>query len=389
MLLLLAMQVLSLASAIFIEKPMYMDNPKTYYNSLVMLALNLLVILPWSKYNRIEALVCRKKRALHSVTKILLVISGFTFIILLVTAVAVTTLVSDVNAFKYAEGESMEFYYTMLPFNVRYFILASQLYNLSYILLPLHFYYQTTGEKKYSFWCGLFSTNIVLYGMTFFSRWTILLFILLYLSLWILCNHMIPEDIRLKMKKTIRVVAILSAILFVSISVSRFTNNKLYEAERIAPDARIQNPVLYSFFDYLGQNNSSGLFLLNKYKGTTFRGTYTVSNIHSLLYGFGLTGESSFNERRSKLWGEYAGGFSGWATYTVYDYGYILAFVVAFTYYYLVRKRRSKMSVDSFISSSFLIQIPLCAIFYSWLSTVVFCFFIYFFIWLFIKLSES
>lgn len=389
LLFLLALQVLSLVGAIVINKPDYLDNPKTFFNVWVVLILNLLVILPWKKSGHVTSLICRNEKNWRSITRILLIISGFTFLILLVAAIVVNIQVSDVNAFKYKEGESMDFYYSMLPFDVHLFILACKLYTLSYILLPLHFYYLSVGNKRYALLCGLFSLNIVLYGMTFFSRWTILQYAFQYFAMWLMCSQVLSMNLKKKLKKIMGVVAIVAGAFFISISISRFTDNKLYELERIPSDSPIQNPTAYSFFDYLGQNNSSGMFLLNKYDGHTFGGSYAMSEIHDLFQGLRLVGESAYDNLRVRYWGEFAGGFSGWAAYTVYDFGYILAFLTGLIYYILVSKKGSKMTLSDFIKSSFLLQIPLCAIFYSWLSVVLFCYFIYFFIWLYLSLVSS
>lgn len=389
LLFLLSFQILSLAAAIFIKKPDYMDNIETIPNCLIMLILNLLVILPWKKYGRIKELSCKNENAWRKVTKILLIISGFTFGVLLVVSIVVNTLVTDINAFKYSDGESMDFYYTMLPFNVRYFILAGKLYTLAYILLPLHFFYLSRGDKKYAFWCGLFSLNIILYGMTFFSRWTILQYAFLYFAMWIMLSRIMPVGTKKRMKKILGVLVIIACVFFISISISRFTDNRLYELDQISKDSPVQDPTMYSFFDYMGQSNSNGIFLLNKYHGNTFHGTYAMCEIHRLFYGLKLIDESPFVKLRSKYWGEFAGAFSGWATYTVYDFGYILGLVVSIAYYVIVIRKGKHMSLANFVPATFLLQIPLCAIFYSCLPTVLFCYFIYFFIWIFISMTKT
>lgn len=381
---LLVFQVLSLLCAVLLNKEPIGDSVASFLNFSFITFLNLLVILPWKGYSKKIFIIPSNLAKINRVTDFLCWISFFVAIILIITSILVLILVDDINQFKYVEGVSEEFYYNALPFNARYIILADYLYMLSYFLLPLHFFYLVVGDKKRAVKCLLFSLNIIFYGFTFFSRWTLLLYVSLFAAFWSMLNDSLSIELFKKEKKVILISMAVASVVFVTISVTRFDES--YKMNYMSSASIVQNPTLYSFIDYLGMGNHQGVTLLNSYNGITLRGGYTFSITHNVLEWFGLSGKSTVNNEMEKLFGDYYGSFIGFPTYTVYDFGYILSVILCLLYFFYVRSRNKYLSIQTLLVSGLLLIIPLSTIFYSQANIVFFCLLVYFGIALYLKI---
>ena len=385
-LIMLLLQVVSVIAAIVIQYDDLGYDQNTLFSLLTILICTVSIILPWDSLNKIQMIECNSISRLNKLTNLLLWLSGFTFLVLLVVAVVVNITVSDINAFKYEGDTAMEFYYSMLPFNVKFFILALYLYYLSYFLLPLHFYYLCREDKRKALLCLLFSTNIILYGMAFFSRWTIVEYLMYYVAMRITFDRFLPKETKNRKQKRRELLYIgIGVLVFLLITISRFSDNIDIE-RKIESSSPIQNPVVYSFFDYLGQSNHYGIKFLNSYNGQTFQGDYALSATNTFLSALGLTKKTDYHLALDTLWDNFH-GFPGWTAYTIYDVGYIGTILVLFIYILLVSVKRRSLPVSRLLLLSCLIQIPLCAIFYSKLSQVIFLCFIYLFIYLFLNFN--
>ena len=189
---LLLIQICSLVAYMLINKKAELDSFYSFLNLFVTGIYLLIIILAWSSYGNVCTLIVKDEKIIKRFTNILLIISFYAFVVLLITAILVNVLVDDINTFKYG-GESVEFYYNMLPFNVKFLILAHYLYGLGYFMIPLHFYYLSKQKYWLSFFCFLFSLNIILYGLTYFSRATIVNYIFIYLSIFLILYKAMPS----------------------------------------------------------------------------------------------------------------------------------------------------------------------------------------------------
>lgn len=388
-LLFLALQVLSLVSAIVIQKDDYMDDPTTVLSAILSLVITLSIILPWKNYTKITAIEILPKGSFDRLSVLLFVVGSFIFLVLLVVALYVNVLISDINAFKYEEGSSMDFYYKMLPFDTRLFILAYSFYYLSFFFIPLHFYSLYIDDTKKAVVYFILSLNLILFGLSFFSRWTIALFILLYLSHWICYNRIIPDNLRKKELKWIGLFAGLLAAFFVMITISRFTTNTAYEKEVVNQSGVDMSPTLYSVFDYLGQSNSISLYHLNHYDGRTFGGSYVLSDAQTFFSILRIVPPSSSEERIDKVWTEFQRCFRTYACYTVYDVGIIGALLISVIFVLLVKRKGKKITFNSYIRSSILLMVPCCSIFFSYLNIALFTLILFFFLKIYLKLVKT
>lgn len=366
-LVLLLLQMLSALAVVIIGSEEFNTIEVSIFVPIIVF-FNLLLIIPWRNYDSIYEIYCPNLSKLKRVSNIFLALSAFSFVVLSVVALIVLLFVDDINTFKYVDGSS-DFYLKMLPFNIRFYYLARLFYHFSFFLIPLHFYYLSIGNKRYSILCLLLSFNIIIYGIAFFSRWTIVLFGLEVLFYFIIFRRVMPQNVFKIESKLFFIIGLLFVGVFAVITLSRFNSgDKLssnYEA-KIPIDSRIQDPSLYSICDYLGQSNYQGAELLKIYDGRTFGGRVLFSGINDLLYAIGVTHTKDLDEIKEKLWPDnMVNGFTGFAAYTVYDIGYMGTIIFCILYYKLVRIRNRRISIQKLLLSAALIQMPICSIFYS------------------------
>lgn len=390
---LLLLQVVSLISIILINGESFSYTPLSWINALFTLFANLMIILPWKSYSGLKSIIIPNPKRVDLLVKVLLIISFFCFIIFCVTAFLVQTLVKDINAFKY-DGESVYFYYNMLPFDVRFLIIAFTLHSISYFMIFFHFYYMYVGDKKRMILCFIASLNLILHGLCFFSRWTLTMYVSLYCVLTLLFYPLLDKNLKKSIKRIAVVAVVGTCFVLIETTINRFGEDtdsyrvKSYE-NRIPRESLIQNLPLYSMFDYLGQNNSAGIEVLNRYDGTTFKGGFAIKQVKGFLQSCRiLSGDNSEKEEnvfREKYFKQHSGGFIGWAAYMVYDFGYIITIVICFLYYRIVINTQPTVHLRKMIVASLFIQIPICAIYYSWLPMVLMCMFLYFFMNLYLS----
>lgn len=368
------LQILSLAGSFFIGHDFEIDTSFKVFNIGLTIVILTLIIAPWRKIKNISEIIFVNEIKLKQLTKFLVIISIVPFIVLLATTIIVSIYVDDVNIFKYAEGVSTEFYYN-LPFNIRLFILSTYLYNFSYFLLPLHFYYLAKGNYRLSILCFILSLNILLYGLTYFSRSVIAQYSFLYFSFLIILYNTLSYKIKSYIKKSIIIFGILFSIYFISITYQRFSKDAMY-AELIPSKSIIQDPVLYSYFDYLSQWYYNGMYVLNSYNFQIFSGQLSLEPVYTLLgqYNISPYSHQEYVSLRHQLWPLNWYTFNGLVAYTIFDFGYFISIIFSMAYYYAVirlKPRNGQISLSNLFLLVLLIQLPIMAIFYSTVAQIV------------------
>lgn len=380
------LQILSLIAAFLIGIKIEINSLDDVFYCFLIIYVNTSVIKAWSNSSYIREITANDQRV-DKLRKYFFVIMPFIWLILFIVAITVIILVGDsINDFKYGEGNSTDFYYTMLPINVKWYILVSILYQLAYFMFPFHFYYLSNRQYKYAIVSLFYSTSILLFGATFFSRWSIIQYFLLYITMFFICKNTIPPQIINIMKRVLIIMSTVFAIYFISISITRFEENTSYE-ETIPSDSKIQDPTVYSFCDYLGQSNRDGLEVLRRYNGVTMAGAYTFDVTRNVLSTFRILpyNRENFMLKRKMLFGPYAGGFTGLTAYSVMDYGILMTVFLFWLYSRYIRRRlRVSITFSDLCVIMIFVQIPICSIFYSLSSTVCFLYFCYSFLYLFL-----
>lgn len=365
--------------------------------SIIILIIFLLMslIIPWNNYKNIKSISGINKLKLKKITIFLIAINILIFIVFLITTITVMTFVTDINDFKYSTGVATDFYYKFLPFPPVFFNLAILFYCFSYFIFPLHFYYLYKKRYYLSFICFILSLNIVLYGLTFFSRAVVIQYILMYMSMTWLLYATLSE----KVKKALRIFSIIvgavSIIYFIDVSISRFKDDKSAAAKEyynaIPVESITQDPVIYSYFDYTSQWIFNGFEVLKLYNYEGFNGEISYGAIANLADTFGIIDYNTkeYSDKRKKLWPRpYYYTFNGYAAYSVYDYGIIGSVIFSFIYIAGVNKmkpRNNTIKLRDLFLITLMIQIPALAIFYSQVGVIIVTFIIWVFLYIYLK----
>lgn len=361
-------QLISLVGMLLINADYPINSLFQVFNVVITIVILTTIIMPWADVKKIKVIYTLNEQKLLRLTKFLIGVSILPFIVFAVVATFVILYVDDINTFKYAEGASIEFYYS-LPINTKLLILANYLFNFSYFLIPLHFYY--LGKRKFglSILCLIFSLNIILHGLTYFSRSVFIHYILVYLAFLYMLFSTFDRRFRRLLRISVSIAAVLFATYFIYISNQRFTGDKQY-ADLIPQKSLIQDPVVYSYFDYLSQWYPNGMKVLDSYNFESFNGQVTMQPVLSILGQYNIISYSSdsYVSLRKRLWPENWWTFNGFVAYTIYDYGYLFSFIILSLYVYAIKKSSpiaGRISVMKLFILVLLIQLPLVAIFYS------------------------
>lgn len=366
-------QTVSIAAGMFIDYHIDIESTKDVVIVSYMIVATALFVVPWKNANG-DIMIVANKTKIDKVYKVLSVILGFSFFFLAIAAFSIIIFVgADIDAFKYTD-ERVEFLYSRLPYDVHFYMLAALGQYFAYIMLPIHFYYLQQRDQKRAIWSFVWSLTIIVHGLTMFSRWTVVLYFLIYFFLFFITRKTYDHTVikKLRMISAIAFAVILS--MFVMISYNRFSQNLQYASNHISPNSKIQDPTLYSFFDYIGQGTPIGYILMQKYDGTTTNFTYATDKLRMLLQyvRIKVADEEKITDNKKSIFKEYYIFFWNLPVYNVYDFGVVLAIVFTLTYSLLLgRGIKKKMNFTSFCKISFWAQLPLLSIFYSNLSIVL------------------
>ena len=364
----LILQIVSLSGMYFTKDYYILTSGQDYINLFLVAALTLLVVLPWNNMNKFTEIKIANPYNLRLLTKILLWISLYVIIIDLLAIISLYSNISvhDINEFKYGgSGLREHFGYSLSMVNVKLKIIANYLYYFSLILIPLHFYYISKGEIKLSILCLLGSLGIIFHGLAYYSRVTSVHWIFLYVSLFIFTSNAIHPKHLKNLKKGLVLFIIAVVLQFIVIGSYRFLEYKGIGRTSIIQDAQI-----YSAVHYLSQSFKYGMSTLKDYNYQTFQGQLSLIDIYSLLSIFGIIDwdYDTFYQLRRQLWPTQYYTFNGLVSYSIYDYGYILTFLLFIGYYYFIKSIKSNFHsiyLTDLLIVFILIQIPLFAIFYS------------------------
>lgn len=363
--------VISLVGNLFIKENYVIDLSDILHFFWILLVLGL-IITPWKSYHSIKEVKCVNPKRLKFVTICLVVFCLIMLVGCAVLAYFTITMIEDVNLFKYKDGPT-EFYYS-LGIDLRPFMFATLFYPLSYIMIPLHLYYLSKGEKWLSFWCFIASLLSIVYGMTYFSRAHLIHYIVIYLGSFWLLRDILSRSQKDIIKKVMYIGTFVVIAYFLSISITRFDE---HDYETHSGVVVSNNAVINSMFDYLVMWWNNSETLLSRFDWSTFHGQIAFQDINRLLGMFGIqvgaVGELLMKQRELIL-GEYAGSFIGVGEYFLYDFGPLISVLILLLYYVIInnlRPRRSVITIERLIIISILALLPSFAIFYSVLNVIL------------------
>ena len=371
----IGLQVVSLSAAVIINNYEGVNSLLRGFNLLYTILIITIMFSPWKKYTKIIKVQSVDFLRLKKISIIIAVISTITFMIYAIAAYIIVNSVHDINAYKYTEGVRGSILASIIPFNLKWLTLANILLPFSSFMVPLHFYYLSIKKNSMAVICIILSSNIILYGLTIFSRWTTVHYIMIYLAFYILFGK---ATTRASGRIILIAVAYFVIINFSSITQSRFSDNKKYYNNVVPISSSIQDPSIYSMLDYLSQWYGNSLIVLDRYDGHTFYGQSTLSPIYVMFNLFSpvkWSSEKYLEQRMSILGNQYYYKFTGLVTNMIFDFGYLLTIIIALLYrriVILIAPINGTVTIPSLLLIASLIQVPLFAVFYSTLAGVVF-----------------
>lgn len=389
-------QIVSILGGFFIGRYLEIESTTDILWFLFSLFLLLSVILPWKNYRGIKFIITPNENKVKLLTNFLIIINSMVFIVFLITTITVMTLITDINEFKYKEGVAEDFYYKSLPINVSFLNIAIILYYFSYFILPLHFYYLLKKKKKLAIICFILSLNIVLYGLTFFSRAVVVQYVLIYIGLLWIFYSALTNNVKRIIKFFGVGIGVIALVYFIDVSIRRFEEDreraKIY-GDTIPVESIVQDPVLFSYLDYTSQGIFNGYEVIKLYSDEGFNGQITWQPVLSLMSEFGLVNYNTYEYKklRAKLWpGHYSYSFNGYSAYTLYDYGIIGSLLFSILYGFVVMKirpRKNTVSLGNLFLISLLMQLPLQAIFFSQIGGIIIALLLWIPIFLYLKIK--
>lgn len=364
--------ILNLVAAFFTSGHYIIDSFESFFYVAFNTFILHLFISPWRHYKGIDNITFLDYKKVTRFTNLFLVISIPIFISLATIAVFTFTYSERINELKYS-GVFMSLLYSKFPIMVKGYLLAYYLNPIAYFLIILHFFYLSYGKTRYAILSLIFSLNLVLYGLTFFSRWTLVNYFLIYLISYFLFKNALSK----KWRRVIKLASIGTFVtlffVFIFISSSRFDEDVSYE-NKIPTTSMIQHPTYYSFIDYLSQSHMNGMKLLENYDFNSTQGQNALSIPIKLISSYLPLGLENYNKIRIQKMPNNFWKFNGLVPELVYDFGYIITIIFALIYNIIVtalRPRDSKISLYRLFILILLVQLPLLSIFYSFLPTLI------------------
>lgn len=389
---LIGIYTLSGIALIILDTEIIITQISSLYNLTFTFIILSLFILPWRNFQSITDITGNKIQ-IENLFKPIFIFCAVLFLVLLSTAILVIVYVPDINTFKYGDGVSETFFYEQLPFNIRWFILGSIFYILSYFFIPLHFYFLIKKNKILSWVSLILSLNIILFGLTFFSRWTLTHYFLIFVVFLFLFRNVLPIAYRKSLRYITIVAGFSITLFFINITEKRFSQDDSY-SETIPIESKIQDPQLFSSLDYLSQWYNYNLLVLDKYEDNISYGQASFAELYSFFSYLGIIewNPSTYSlKRQSQLGSPYYFSFIGLTANLIYDFGYFVTFFFALFYYYLVNSIKpinGNISIDNLFLSVLLIQLPLFSIFYSFLAGLIIPLLFYFLFKIYLIISN-
>ncbi len=255
----------------------------------------------------------------------------------------------DVNQFKNG-GYSREYMDINLPFLKYNFLLAP----FGYLSLGVHFLCLVRGERGRSLLALLGAMSLLLTPLLHLARGGVILFLLLYLFYFVLVFPYLELKLKKRMLSLVALIVALLSVIFVWITVDRFKNYEVVEG------GLIQNPMIYSVFNYMSQWMINGVEVIKVYTSEKMVFASNFLYIPNRIMQF--TGVEAIDQFQLKLemFGDYGTSFNGLPALLIYDFGILGAILFSWVYYFVVRSLyRSRGGAVKMLSFGLIIPVSL------------------------------
>ncbi|WP_289663035.1 O-antigen polymerase [Flavobacterium panacagri] len=347
---------------------------KTIFNT-CFICLNIgLIIKPWS-YANILIVENINVNFFAYFKKILYRFLFLNLFLNLLILILVLIYLPDIAAFK-AESAYLNLY-DQIPYFANVFRYAYTTQNAGYLAIPIFYYHLGNLEKKEAFYAFLFSSSSLLSGFAFYSRAQIFTYTLIFIIYFFLIKKTLPNFIQFKVLKFIRYSSVCIVVLFLSITYIRFSAMDYY-GDRIPENSIVKDPIVYSLFDYASQSYSNGLYQLERFTpDKSLGGEQFFRDIYQILNFFKLVNwdVKESQELIDKAYDYDGGAFNGYTAPLVFNFGYILTFLISFSYFLATKiklKNRAVIPLKSMFFLILLLFIPTVSIFYTGYAILLF-----------------
>ena len=294
------------------------------------------------------------------------IVLSFNVILNILLIIIVYTFMPNIAELKAAQGYHE--LYDSIPFFSTAFRYSYFTQNLGFIAFPYVFFYLSRNQKKKALEYILYSSSSLLCGFAFYSRAMIVTWVLVLVLLYFLVKGTISNALNRQINKYAKLSISMLSILFIIITTVRFTAMDYY-ADRIPKASIIKDPVLYSLVDYASCGYPNGLNLMDTYEESkNLEGEEIMQLSYQALAFFGYIkwDTDTSREKKEHSYGDLLVMFKGYTCNMVYNFGYILTFLIGCLYYFYVKKILSfrKISMENCMVLVLLLIIPATAIFY-------------------------
>jgi len=382
---LILIYILSLLCGLLIGFDFKISTISQAFNLFYLALILSIFILPWNRFNYKINILDKNPHRVYRLTILLFFINGISFLVFSVASYYAFTTITDFSAFK--NNDESGAFFQQLPINHTIYLFAIYLNATSYFMIPLHFYY--LNKKKYllSILSLIFSLNIILEGLSVFSRSAFVI----YLFLYIFYIPFYYRNMDVKTKRKIKILAIgvllLTGNIFYIITSNRFGDYLMYGDAKYN-QSLIQNPELYSIFDYFAQWYKNSGIVMAGYNFETLNG--------QLSFPFFLTIADKINlidyrpdlivNKLIALWGIQYDKFNGLIPNLLFDFGYIGTTLFALFYSSILQRLKpfnGEISFSKILMLGTMFSLPAMGIFNSSMKSstynlvIIYSFFIY------------
>ncbi|SNR14900.1 O-antigen polymerase [Tenacibaculum jejuense] len=363
---LIVLQFFSFLSQFLVGAEIDYDSPKIVF-SIVFININLFLILaPW-RYAKIQMIYLKNKKFVFFFKRILYKVLLFNFLLGIFMLIIIRTYIPSIASFK-AEGAYRDLY-DQIPYFANLFRYSYLTQNLGYFAIPFFFYYLSISDIKKSRIALLLSSSSIIAGIAFYSRAQIFTYVMVFFGAFLLLRDIIPLNIKNKINRRFRIVASVIVFVFVSITVTRFSEMDYYK-DRIPPRSRIKDPIVYSIADYAAQGYYNGVNRLELYTvDKTLYGEGLLRIVYQFLDFFGVIyWDSDVSKEKVNRSFDYKSHlFYGYTCQMVYNFGYTISLLLSFFFYlYIKRKLNNKkqLPIENLFILILLLVISIVSIFY-------------------------
>lgn len=359
--------MISLFAALLLSPSEFFLADFNIVNYLYLIIFFSLFFMPWAGCSLKQPVVLLCNKRAYSLYRVMKVIGIICFIINITVFILLQSIVTDFSSFK--NGDEGEIILEQLPLGARIIASIAQYSSLLILTLPYHFYFLRSGNNKEAVWALIAASNFMLSGLVSFSRSRMVMFLLIYSFLFIYFRRSFVKGLSRRMRLLLMFSIVVSVGVFFSITSNRFAGDNIGVSERFMyhQDAMIKDPVVTSQLSYFSQWYNKSNVWMPIYNGDITYGSRTFPLVALYLSKAGLTQKyPDYLERKlDQQFGDDTGSFLGCATVYLYDYGYLLAILVVFLYYIILKKKLQVHNVDvmDYMLVVIFLQLPCSGIF--------------------------